>query len=309
MQRKAYCLTINNPTDDDEGKFSDPKFEYTIFGRERGESGTPHLQCYIHYKKKTDFNAVKKSFPTAHIEAARGTPQENKTYCSKDMDFVEYGDLPLTGGDRTKQNWDEAKELAKAGKLEEIPGNIYVPHYRSLKAIVGDHRPLLPPLDSLTNEWHYGPTGTGKSRSVREKHPNAYIKDVTEWWNGYDNQEVVIIEDIDKYHVKLGYYLKIWSDHYPFPGNMKGSGSQMIRPKKIIITSNYQPAEIWDDEQTIDPITRRFKLIPYKRKELVQTIFNFPLDPTVAKVSRANSPFSCSKCLKLHCDCNCMFTQ
>lgn len=41
-------------------------------------------------------------------------------------------------------------------------------------------------LDSLQNEWHYGPTGTGKSRHVRTKYPDAYIKSNTKWWCGYD---------------------------------------------------------------------------------------------------------------------------
>lgn len=107
-------------------------------------------------------------------------------------------------------------------------------------------------------------SGTGKSRHVRGTYADAYIKSAaTEWWNGYNDEAVVIIEDLDKYHLKLGYHLKIWSDHYPFPANIKGSGERMIRPEKIIITSNYTPEEIWDDDKTTDPINRRFKMVPY----------------------------------------------
>ena len=44
---------------------------------------------------------------------------------------------------------------------------------------------------------------------------------------------------------------------------MKNQGKLDIRPKKVIITSNYAPKEIWDDEKTYEPIERRYKLISY----------------------------------------------
>lgn len=116
-------------------------------------------------------------------------------------------------------------------------------------------------LSSLDNEWHYGDTGTGKSRHVREKYPDAYIKGNNIWWDGYDGQEVVIIEEMAPKQISA-HHIKIWADHYPFSAEVKG-GTMKLRPKKIVITSNYHPSEIWEGKQELEPLQRRFKFHHY----------------------------------------------
>ena len=48
----------------------------------------------------------------------------------------------------------------------------------------------------------------------------------------------------------------------PIPGGTQGR-SVMIRPKKIIVTSNYTPQEIWEDPKTLEPILRRVELVRF----------------------------------------------
>lgn len=59
----------------------------------------------------------------------------------------------------------------------------------------------------LTHEWHWGSTGTGKTRGVRERFPEAYLKSNTKWWDGYNGEDVVILDEmtpntIGSWHIK-----------------------------------------------------------------------------------------------------------
>lgn len=115
----------------------------------------------------------------------------------------------------------------------------------------------------LINEWIYGPPGSGKTKYVFDTYDidNLYIKNAkTKWWDGYNGQEIVLIDDFDMDCVHQGHYLKIWADRYPVNCEVKG-GSRLIRPKKIIVTSNYTIGQLFFDSEMAAAINRRFKSI------------------------------------------------
>lgn len=109
---RSYCFTVNNYTFDDLYAFLDIEAKYKCFGFEEGENGTPHMQGYIQFANPKHFSALKKELPRAHIEVAKGTPQQNIDYCSKANtdDFYEFGDRPSVGGKRTAKTYEEIKE-------------------------------------------------------------------------------------------------------------------------------------------------------------------------------------------------------
>ncbi|QCX35080.1 replication-associated protein [Blackfly multicomponent virus 2] len=268
QKKRDFCWTINNPTplDDDNvlALKSHASVRYLIVGQEKGEEGTPHLQGYVYFKNQVQFSFLKKLLPRAHIEACRGTPDHNIAYCSKEGSFFEHGDRPISQkrkGELGKEYWEEQLGLAKAGRVDECDAKLQISHFNALHAIAARYAPMPPDNDDIINEWYYGDTGTGKSLKARTDNPGFYLKMCNKWWDGYLGEESVLIEDFDKNHHVLGHHLKIWADRYAFPAEVKGSKVN-LRPKKIVVTSNWHPKEIWpDDLQTLDPILRRFRVI------------------------------------------------
>ncbi len=106
VRSRGWCFTINNPTETkEEVKNKFKNYKCIIIGLEKGEKEqTPHLQGYIHYKNPISFNTIKKIIPTAHIECAKGDPQQNYKYCSKDGDFISEGEFQKNGGNGVEEN-------------------------------------------------------------------------------------------------------------------------------------------------------------------------------------------------------------
>lgn len=262
---RAYCMTFNNWTPlEYELLKADPLCRYVIIGKEVcPQTQTPHLQVYCYYKNQRLFSAVKNKYPRAHIEKARGTISQNIAYCKKEGQYEEVG-TPPKDHDEIDRNiaYRECIDLARSGDLEKIkndyPGH-YVRHYKTLLAIA-DAEDATASTEATTGVWYHGPPGTGKSHTARAKYPDAYIKGCNKWWDHYRGQDNVIIDDFDLEHKVLGHHIKIWSDKYPFPAEYKG-GARNIRPKKIIITSNYLPEQIWSETNIINAIRRRFEFI------------------------------------------------
>jgi len=193
-----------------------------------------------------------------------GSYEQNEAYCSKADVLVERGERPVSNdnkGRAEKLRWQRAKDLAKEGKLDEIDADIYIRCYSTLKTIRNDHLLKPDPCD-VKCFWIHGPTGTGKSHAVETTFPECYKKsmDDMKWFDGYTNQDVVYMEDFDKYQVRWGGMLKRLADRWPMQASIKGS-MKYIRPKVIIVTSNVIPEEIWMDSATLDPLLRRFTVI------------------------------------------------
>lgn len=259
---RRWCFTLNNWTQEEYvALLGTPLARYAVIGKETGDSGTPHLQGYLVLASPARLSAMKKLSPRAHWEPAIGTSQQAADYCKKDGDFEEVGDIPdqpSASGAAEKQRWEDARTAAKAGKLDDIPADIWLRYYRTLKEVAKDHMQPPPDLTAPCGVWIYGEPGVGKSLKARRDYPNAYKKNQNKWWDGYQHEEYVILDDFDS--KELGHHLKIWADAYAFIAETKG-GALMIRPKAFVITSNYSPDDLDWDPKIRDAVKRRFKII------------------------------------------------
>lgn len=237
-----------------------PVAQYVCYGKETGESGTLHWQGYVYFKEKKSFAFIRGIIPRAHIEKQRGNCKQAIDYCKKDGDWREWGTMPR-GPQGQADKWKEVLSLARQGKIEEIEDKhpaIFLRYHNKLLSLHRPERPLI--LPTLENEWWWGATGTGKSKELWRLYPDHYQKSLNKWWDGYQGQEVVAIEEWSPKNEVTSSFLKIWADRYPFCAEIKGGTLQKIRPSKIIILSNYTIDQCFNNNQDLDPIRRRFKV-------------------------------------------------
>lgn len=261
-QFKYWMITVPHdkyivPTELPEG------VNYIKGQREVGENGYDHYQIIVYFNKKLSLRAAKANFcREAHLEPTRSKACEDYVWKEEtkvaDSQF-ELGSLPMKRNNPT--DWAKVKQLAKEGNIEEIPPDVYMRCYRTLKEVKKDFMQKPESIDGVCGLWIYGPSGVGKSRRAREEYPGAYDKMCNKWWDGYQDEEFVLLDDFDTNHKGLGHHLKRWADRYSFLAETKG-GAVNIRPKKVVVTSNYSIETIFEgDIMMIDALKRRFEVI------------------------------------------------
>lgn len=270
---KNWCFTLNNYTESDVALFEAIGSErvginYFIFGREVGENGTPHLQCFVSFAARRSLGYLKNLFGNrVHGEVARGSAQQNKEYCSKEGDSNEYGVAPKGRGTRSDLKAALAciKEGCSRRELIENHPTAYARAHRMLsEALV---------LYSGTRNWmpvtrvYYGETGIGKTRrAFEETETPPYVHSGGMWFDGYDGQENVIFDDFGGSEFKLTYLLKLL-DRYPMRVPIKGGFVNWV-PKNIWITSNYGPKEWYSgakDEHQLALRRRLHQVVRFRR--------------------------------------------
>jgi len=129
-----FCFTVNNYGQDDVTKLQEEDWiSYCCVGKEVGESGTPHLQGYLQMKRGeksktiyTEINIAKRLEKVLgqrpHVELAKGTVEQNKTYCAKqaeeedDDKFSEWGEARGRKSQGVRTDINDFLQAAMSGK-------------------------------------------------------------------------------------------------------------------------------------------------------------------------------------------------
>ena len=170
-QCRKWQLTLNNPADrgldHDEIKRHLSQLKscvYYCLADEIGlETQTPHTHVYIHLKSPARFSRVKKLFPDAHIEQARGSAAENKAYVEKSGKwatdakadtsipgtFEEWGELPDEPGQGFRSDLADMYQMIADGMSKPcywVLSDTFGPDFCEYKSLPC---PLCPPVDFL----------------------------------------------------------------------------------------------------------------------------------------------------------------
>lgn len=144
---RNWVFTYNNYTDEIIAKLSvlgiEQGVKYIVFGKEVGETGTPHLQGFVRFSKQVRRTKAVSIIGDCWMEVAVSEVDAIK-YAKKDGDFVEVGSVEKKPGRRN--DLEEFKNDVKAGTLSlkevrEKHSETYAKYSRFCIEYVQDHRP------------------------------------------------------------------------------------------------------------------------------------------------------------------------
>jgi hypothetical protein len=213
-----------------------------------------HFQGYLELEEQKRYQALQRELvglETAHFEPRRGNQAQAIAYCRKEETRVdgpwEHGN-PKAQGKRNDllaakaaiDSGSSAKRLAAEHFPVFIENHVGLQKYRLLTAPVRDW-----PMELIVL---VGPTRTGKSRKAHGDFPNAYWKDSTKWWDGFDSHETVIWDEFYGHSCPFSTLLRL-TDRYPMQVEIKG-GYVQFNARRIVFTSNQKPKDWYSAEAT-----------------------------------------------------------
>jgi len=270
---RDWVFTWHNYTDDDKNYIGEllhikkPAVRYICYGEEIcPKTGTPHLQGYVYFHNEALWSTVCRLLKQHWCDAATDGYKASFKYTSKTRKqdlkpnevFIEHGERPEQG---KRNDMTACKEMIDEGATDK---DLYDAYFGTASRYMRSFRDYRRCSSAVRQEpprvwWLYGKTGTGKSGWPTYMHgrDNIYIKDNTKWWDGYNAQQAILIDDFDETWETKNLLRLL--DRYAYSGETKG-GHVNINSPCIYITCDRQPCEIWRDINLSQVLRRLDKL-------------------------------------------------
>lgn len=267
MRTRNWCFT-DYPDDDFSWPDIDPlKVRYLVAQQEISpQTGRLHWQGYIQLEKHQRLPFVKKLLHhDTHWEPCKGTPEENKTYCTKlstrkpGTEPVEFGEMNSRGQRTDLDDFKHAvmTEGKREHELVEDFMSVLARYPRLYSRLTLMTRPVRNPDKKVI--LMYGRTGSGKTKHVWDKHEvslefwDTPICNGSLWFDSYDKHKTAVLEEFGgrTSHITLKILLRLL-DIYPCKVPTKG-GFVWWCPDKVYITTDQKPCMWYDyNERTHD---------------------------------------------------------
>ena len=225
------------------------------------------------------FSTIKNRFPTAHIEKAYGSVQDNRAYIRKDGPwkdtekaetsvpgtFEEWGEIPPEQAEKHPEMFRLVQNIRDGMTTTEIIDDNPAMAFRvrdidllrqvlTAEKYAVENRPL-------EVSYLYGASGAGKTRSIYETHDPRSIYRVTNYraskgisFEGYHGQEVLVFEEFSG-QIPIEDMLN-YLDIYPLSLPARYNDKTACYTK-VYITSNLPLEKQYRDEQWDRPETWR----------------------------------------------------
>ena len=290
---RKWLLTINNP---DEHDISHAMINVLLTGLsllyycmcdETGEEGTYHIHLFLHFKNAVSFSRLKDLFPSAHIDKAYGTPQENRDYVRKEGKYLN-SEKKTTNHIETFEEYGELQE-EKQGRRTDLEDILYMikdgaseleiiekhPHFMNNPGAYDRVRALI--QKEIANQWRsvevtyiYGDTGAGKTKYVTDLcggYDGYYrVTDYEHPFDDYDGQETIVFDEF-RGDLPIASMLNYLDGHpVDLPcryHNKKALWTQVFIISNIPLNAQYRGILI--DESTMKAFERRINRVLHFR--------------------------------------------
>lgn len=240
---RDYCFTAWKVPE-----WNENGIRYICWGEELTKKKIVHYQGFVIFNKTCRFPKAKKLIGAGddtHVEVRKGTRIEAREYCTKENKFVEFGQF--------EGHTKESLFKLPISYLKENYPEFYCRYHRGLEKMQdkGDR------WRDVSVTWLHGPAGCGKTRFAMEYSSSVFkIDRPYKWWDGYDDEETILIDDVDvkDFRENRGLFLNVL-DGYRLRLEVKGSHCY-AKWKTVFITSNWDPGDLLLDEALNRRVTK-----------------------------------------------------